>query len=106
MLFREPPLGMRVSGRRGGNEATRPALHVRADPVVQPRRTSLGAVGLDWNPSRVLRVVDIDVELVEGSLQFRTGSRRTNLWADCAPLAVSADDEVLVWRDIGHARIG
>lgn len=91
---------------RGGNEATRPALHVRAGPVVQPRRTALRAVRLYWSPRRVFRVVDIDVELVEGLLQLRAGSRRTDLWADRDPLTLCCDDEVLVWLDVGHARIG
>jgi hypothetical protein len=51
-------------------------------------------------------VVDIDVELVEGFLQLRTGSSRTDLWADRDPRTVCRDDEVLVWLDVGHARIG
>jgi len=81
-------------------------LHVRADPVVQARRTALGAVRLNWNPRWVFRMVDIDVELVESALQFRPGSCRADLWADRDPFTLCGDNEVLVWRDIGHARIG
>ena len=51
-------------------------------------------------------MVDIDVELVEGALQFRPGSCRTDLWADRDPFTLCGDDEMLMWRDIGHARIG
>jgi len=103
--FARRPSGSADDLGRRRDEATRTTMHVRSDPVVQPRRAALRAVGSDRSPGRVLRVMDVDVELVERPLQLRARPCGTDLRADRVPHPLCVDHEVLVWRVVGHARI-